>query len=78
MTNRQLSFPANSQFQEETCTNIDILDDNVLEGSMEDFFANIAPIGNVDIVTGREQATINLFQTDSCTSVIDFRREEII
>ena len=62
-TNRSLMFTAGSQMGDMVCTNIEIINDDVLEANMEQFFADITSSA-ADIVCGRERATIIILETN--------------
>ena len=62
-TNRLLMFTAGSQMDDSVCTNIEIINDGVLEPNMEQFFADITSTA-ADIESGRDRATITILETN--------------
>ena len=76
-TDRPLMFEANSQMGDIVCTNIEIINDNVLEPNMEQFFADIESSA-ADIVSGRERATITILETNDGGKKVAEIVEEII
>ena len=62
-TNRPLIFTAGSQMGDTVCTNIEIINDNVLESNMEQFFADITSTA-ADIESGGNRATITILETN--------------
>ena len=61
--NRPLMFTAGSQMGDMVCTNIEIINDDVLESNMEEFFADITSSA-ADIELGRNPATITILETN--------------
>ena len=60
---RQLSFAANSNMGDIVCTSIEIVNDDVLEANLEEFFADITSTA-ADIAIGRDRATIRLIESN--------------
>ena len=61
--NRPLMFTAGSQMGDMVCTDIEIINDDVLEVNMEQFFADITSSA-ADVVSGRDRATITILETN--------------
>ena len=59
---RPLEFPANSANGDSVCTNIQIVNDDVLE-SVESFFATISSSA-ADIEQNRDETTINIIESN--------------
>ena len=62
-TNRPLMFTAGSQMGDMVCTSIEIINDDVLEANMEQFFATITS-STAEIEIGRNLATITILETN--------------
>ena len=62
-SNRQVTFPANSNTGDTVCTNVNIINDGSLEPVMEMFFLDITG-GGTDVEPGRGRATVNIEETN--------------